>query len=144
MEWSDFAGLQLPVSSVHGPSCGKGSRAGCFTRDEAGAALAAVHLLVRTFPFAGSDVFTPTIREQVVGDARDQLERQTASGYASHLRDGGVEDGDPLPLGDTGAVAGYRLPDTPTSDAAGPTADGRDRHGGRGSPHGRGAVPHGG
>ena len=60
--WDDVAGLSVPVSAVHGPSCGTGERAGCFTRDAAGAALAAVHLLVRTFPVAGSAVFEPTIR----------------------------------------------------------------------------------
>lgn len=106
--WVDFAGLDLPVSGVHGPGCGTGGRAGCFTRDEAGAAVAAVHLLVRTFPFAGPDVFSPTIAEQVVGDERARLARLTVAAYRDQTA------GDPHPPGgvirsEGGSVAGYRV-----------------------------------
>lgn len=106
--WRDFAGIALPISATDGPKCTDGGRAACFTRTDAGAALAAVHLLVRTFPFAGADVFGPTIRDQVVGPDADAFARLTAEAYAGVAAAAGLEDGAPVPS-EGGWVAGYRL-----------------------------------
>jgi hypothetical protein len=115
VSWQDFAGLDLPVSPTHGPTCQDQGRASCFTQDDEGAALAAVHLLVRTFPFAGSDVFGPTIEEQVVGSANGQLARETLDAYREIATASGIRDGAPIPSRG-GAVAGYRLDPLSGSD----------------------------
>jgi len=106
--WQDFAGLDLPVSAAAGPHCQQAGRASCFTHTDRGAALAAIHLLVRTFPFAGSAVFTPTIAEQVVGPDVAALVRLTANAYAGVAPAARVRDGAPI-RSEGGWVAGYRL-----------------------------------
>lgn len=114
LRWVDFIGLQLPVSITHGPRCQTGLRAACFSRDEAGAALAAVHVLVRTFAFAGPTIFTPTIAEQVVGRGQAQLARETLSTYRSYTAEAGVRGDGPI-RGEAGSIAGYRTETAPTS-----------------------------
>ena len=106
--WRDFAGLSLPVSSNSGPRCTDDRRARCFTRTDDGAALAAVHLLVRTFPFAGAAVFGPTIRGQVTGRDAEAFARLTAEAYGDVAPAAGVTNGEPIPS-EGGWVAGYRL-----------------------------------
>ena len=107
VEWRPLAGLPLPVSRTSGPRCLTAGRAACFSHDQRGAAFAAVHLMVRTFPFAGSAVFGPTIREQVVGRHAAALARLTAQAYQQVARAAGVGDGAPV-TADGGWVAGYR------------------------------------
>lgn len=106
--WQDFAGLSLPLSSISGPRCTDDHRARCFAQSDDGAALAAVHLLVRTFPFAGAAVFGPTIREQVAGPDVEAFARLTAEAYGDVARAAGVTNGEPIPS-EGGWVAGYRL-----------------------------------
>ncbi|GLY17997.1 hypothetical protein Kisp01_50110 [Kineosporia sp. NBRC 101677] len=107
--WQDFANVNLPVSASAGPYVLTPTRAFGFSRDDAGAALAAVHILVRAFPGAGSDSFVPTIREQVTGTAREQLAARTQSAYDGSLKGmDGVEVGEPLPLGQ-GWIVAYRM-----------------------------------
>ncbi|MBK8075381.1 MAG: hypothetical protein IPK24_07400 [Kineosporiaceae bacterium] len=126
LRWVDFAGLQLPVSATHGPRCLSGLRAACFSRDEAGAALAAVHVLVRTFAFAGPGVFTPTIAEQVVGPGQAQLARETSATYRSYAAEAGVRGEGPI-RGEAGSIAGYRTepapsPRTPSAASVSPSS----------------------
>lgn len=115
-----FAGLDLPVSPVAGPRCLGPERAGCFRHDRDGAALAAVHLLVRTLPLAGPDVFTGTVREQVTGHDAGDLLRLSGRAYDWILRPtSGVPDGAPVPV-PGGRVLGYRVGDVEgTSGEAG-------------------------
>ena len=114
--WEDFAGLDLPISSTAGPHLHAAGRAAGFEHSPTGAAFAAVHLLVRTFPFAGSAVFTPTIADQVDGPDAAALARLTRDAYAQVARTGGAKDGEPL-RSEGGWVAGYRL-DQPATDTA--------------------------
>ena len=114
--WQQFAGLALPTSRADGPRCQQDARATCFGHDGRGAAFAAVHLLVRTFPFAGFTVFGPTIRDQVIGPHRAALARLTDDAYRQTAAAAGVKNGAPIPS-EGGWVAGYRL-DQPADPAA--------------------------
>jgi hypothetical protein len=112
----DLAGLLLPISSAAGPHDLRDGRASGFARTDQGAAFAAVHLLVRTFPFVGSAVFEPTIAEQVLGPDAPALARLTSEAYEPAARAAKVQGG--AALGSEGGwVAGYRLdpPDPPSS-----------------------------
>lgn len=111
--WEDFAGLELPVSPTAGPRLRAAGRAAGFAHDATGAAFAAIHLLVRTFPFAGSAVFVPTIAGQVEGPDAPALTRLTRDAYAAAAKAARITDGRPL-RSDGGWVAGYRL-DPPTT-----------------------------
>src|SRR4051794_6754473 len=64
---TDIAGVSLPVSRTAGPREFAGGLARGFSHDRAGAALAAVHTIVRVAPQAGPAVFEATLRDQVVG-----------------------------------------------------------------------------
>ncbi len=116
LTWRDFAGLSLPQSPVYGPRCQTGLRAACFSDDDQGAALAAVQLLVRTFPFAGSAVFTPTIRDQVTGPYAATLLRLTTQAYDQLAPAAGLTNGEPIPSSG-GWVAGYHLDPTASPSA---------------------------
>ena len=107
--WSSLSGLELPVSRAAGPRCLSDGRAGCFTHDDRGAAVAAVHLMVRTFPFAGVAVFGPTIDEQVIGEHRSELARLTRTAYDEAAPAAGVRGGAAIPVSGGNAVAGYQL-----------------------------------
>lgn len=125
--WEDFAGLALPTSDESGPLCRSGGRAWCFAHTDDGAALAAVNILVRTFPFAGSAVFEPTIREQVTGADGQALARLTSAAYQPLARAGGLTHGEPI-RSDGGWVAGYQIDtvaETRDTDTVGTHDDGR-------------------
>jgi hypothetical protein len=117
--WSELAGLDLPVSRTAGPRCQTDGRAACFEHDDRGAAFAAVHLMVQTFPFTGPSVFGPTIDEQVIGEHRSALARLTRDAYDEAAAAAGVQDGAAIPVQGRDVVAGYRL------DGATPDADAR-------------------
>ena len=53
MGWVDVHGVALPVSARHGPARVDGARSSGFAKTEAGAAIAAAHLLTRVSPSAG-------------------------------------------------------------------------------------------
>ena len=115
--WEDFAGLDLPISSAAGPHLHAAGRAAGFEHSATGAAFAAVHLMVRTFPFAGSAVFIPTIADQVDGPEAPALARLTKAAYGQVARPAGVKDGEPL-RSEGGWVAGYRLDQTDAANSA--------------------------
>jgi hypothetical protein len=108
VRYLDVAGLQLPVSLAAGPHVVRDGQAGEFAHTDLGAAFAAVHLLVRTFPFVGSAVFGPTIAEQVVGPDAPALTRLTTQAYLPAARAAKVQNGGAL-RSEGGWVAGYRL-----------------------------------
>jgi hypothetical protein len=119
VSWRVFAGLDMPVSATAGPHCLTETRASCFAHTADGAAMAAAQILVRTFPFAGSDTFIPTISEQVTGSGAPALARLTRQTYDQAAKAVKVQDGAPLGSAD-GWIAGYRLDGN--TDPTGPTA----------------------
>lgn len=120
--WTALAGMQLPVSRSQGPRCVDDVTAACFSRTATGAAFAAVHLLVRTFPFVGSDVFEPTIARQVVGPHQVTLSRLTEESYRPAAQAAGVVDGGPLESSSSDAVVAYRTPDAERREVESGTA----------------------
>lgn len=115
--WVPVAGMPLPISALDGPRCATSTSTACFSRTTRGAAFAAAHLVVRTFPFVGPRSFETTIGLQVVGEHRATLLRLTQQAYADAAAAAGIEDGAPLTVPSTDAVAGYQIL-APADDAA--------------------------
>jgi hypothetical protein len=67
LSWVEAGGVALPVSATHGPRRLVADLASGWSLSEAGAALAAAHLLVRSGPTVGPEVFEPTITGQTTG-----------------------------------------------------------------------------
>ena len=93
LSWSDFHGIQLPVSSAAGPRHTTGGLASGFTDTPDGALLAAINIGVRTAAQWGPAIFAPTITRQVTGPDATALLRADTSAYAAlraaaHLRAG--------------------------------------------------------
>lgn len=104
--WVSVAGVALPVSPSAGPRRREDGLASGFARTPAGALLAAVHLLVRTTPQVGADVFAPTIDAQVIGEHAPAMR---AAVDADHRALGGDTTGGG-PVGVlTSALAGARI-----------------------------------
>lgn len=108
ISWQDVTGMGLPISSIDGPHCLSRTRAACFGQTRGGAALAAAHLLTRTFAFVGPRTFTPTIADQVVGPDAAALQRLTARAYAEAVAATHVPEGEPLGA-DNGWLVGFHL-----------------------------------
>lgn len=92
-EWIDVNGLTLPVIEGAGPASVDGGLASGFGQCGSGAALAAVHLFVRSLPEARPDVFEPTIAGQFTGEDRDALAEAVDQGYTELLADTGGQIG---------------------------------------------------
>ena len=122
VSWVPTVGMPLPVSLADGPHCMTRTTTGCFARNVRGAAFAAAHLLVRTFPFAGPGSFEPTIRDHVVGEHRSTLLRLTRQAYADASTAAGVDSGAPLPVPAADAIAGYRVSSPTNPPSGGPDA----------------------
>ena len=80
LTWASVAGVALPVSATEGPRR-SGAIAGGFAHTPAGSVLAAAHIVIRTTPQVGSDVFGPTIRDQVVGPDADAMAQRVGDAY---------------------------------------------------------------
>ena len=119
VSWRIFAGFDLPVSATAGPHCLSETRAACFAHTPDGAAMAAAQILVRTFPFAGSSTFGPSIAEQVTGPGAPALARLTQQTYEQAASQQALQAGAPIHTTD-GWIAGYRLDHD--TDPTGPTA----------------------
>ncbi|NUR28371.1 MAG: hypothetical protein HOV83_21435, partial [Catenulispora sp.] len=94
--WAAVAGVELPYSASAGPRVTAGGRAAGFSANRAGAVFAAIHLVVRTSPRVGPDVFGPTVREQVYGPDRSALADQVNADYADARDRQQVPYGQPL------------------------------------------------
>jgi hypothetical protein len=105
---SVLSGIELPVSRSAGPTTTSNGRSLGFQRSELGAALAAVHLVYRTVPEAGSEVFEPTIREQVIGDYAEKMLMYVQQQYESDRAKQGVAAGRPLAPG-AGRPLAYKV-----------------------------------
>ncbi|SBW18259.1 hypothetical protein FDG2_0592 [Candidatus Protofrankia californiensis] len=77
LTWADFHGLALPVSPTAGPHTLVDDRASGFAHTPLGAALAAIHVAVRTDAAVGAYIFEPTIAEQATGVDQPALLEQT-------------------------------------------------------------------
>jgi hypothetical protein len=73
VRWVELAGVALPVSGTDGPWDLRDGLARGFSETQFGAALAAVHLVVRTSPSVGSVIARPTLETQVVGPNQPSL-----------------------------------------------------------------------
>ena len=67
LTWEEAGGVALPVSGTHGPRLTQDGLASGWSESEPGAAIAAAHLLIRTGPTVGPEVFEPTITGQTTG-----------------------------------------------------------------------------
>ena len=106
--WEPVAGVKLPVSRTHGPRQTANGQAAGFSDSELGAALAAVHILVRTGANVGPSIFEPTITQQITGTNAAAMKVLTDQQYQRLRAAAGIEDGDPLPGGNA-EVLGYRI-----------------------------------
>jgi hypothetical protein len=93
--WTTVAGVPLPASPSTGPTHMEQGLASGFMPTARGAVVAALHLLVRTTPQVGPDIFEPTIQAQVVGEAQ-ALHRAVIDEYTAGAAALGVAYGQPL------------------------------------------------
>jgi hypothetical protein len=96
LTWADVAGVALPQSGVTGPTDRSGGLARGFTHDPAGAIFAAANILIRINPQAGPGLFTPTLKDQVVGPDAADLKDQVDSAYETLRDQAGVAYGQPV------------------------------------------------
>jgi hypothetical protein len=99
--WSSVGGVPLPTSRTHGPRNDRDGLAAGFSNSEPGAALAALHLLIRTGPTVGPAVFEPTIASQATGANVAVLKLNTNELYADTSASPGTASGT--------QVLGYRV-----------------------------------
>jgi hypothetical protein len=81
VRWAVVAGVSLPQAASTGPADTSGGRARGFAHTQAGAWVAALHLLVLTAPQVGPEVFGPTIAEQVVGADAARMANNVEADY---------------------------------------------------------------
>ena len=82
LSWVETGGVALPVSATHGPRRLVADLANGWSQSEQGAALAAAHLLVRSGPTVGPEVFEPTITGQTTGPNVAALKLSVNEQYA--------------------------------------------------------------
>lgn len=127
--WSEFQGVELPYSPTCGPQKHSDGLASGFTQDPLGAVLAAIHISVRTNSTVGSDVFRPTIRDQMTGPNVEKFLAGNERDYEQTRKEGGIAAGKPLSKG-YAKLGGFRIEHYDDSYAAihlvveGPTAQG--------------------
>jgi hypothetical protein len=105
---TDIAGVSLPVSRTAGPRELAGGLARGFSHDRSGAALAAVHTIVRVAPQAGPAVFEPTLRDQVVGADAAAMRAQVGEAYQGLIDQASAPYGQPVGKLDA-TLRGYQL-----------------------------------
>ncbi len=96
LRWTDFGGIELPVSRSAGPHDIHGDRAWGFADTPLGALLAAVNIGVRANAQWGPDVFGPTIRDQVTGPDARALLADCQANYEQAIQAEGVPAGQSL------------------------------------------------
>jgi hypothetical protein len=100
------AGVLLPFSATHGPRITSDGRAAGYSRSELGAAIAAIQVLARTSPSAGSDLFDPVLASQVTGTNLAAMKLAVSDSYQQLRATTSVPDGEPVP-GNDATVSGY-------------------------------------
>ena len=96
VRWSDFYGVELPVSAQAGPRELSGGTAAGFARTPLGALLAAVNIGVRANAQWGPRIFTPVIRGQVTGPDAAALLAGCKAAYDQAAQSAQVTAGQPL------------------------------------------------
>jgi hypothetical protein len=99
LNWTDFHGIELPVSAQDGPHHAIGGLAWGFSDTPRGALLAAVNIGVRTAAQWGPTIYQPTIRNQVTGPDASNLLKADASAYAALRAGAHVRPGQPAGRG---------------------------------------------
>ena len=129
LRWSDFHGIELPVSTQAGPLHMQHGLAWGFTDTPLGAVLAAVNIGVRTAAQWGPGIYQPTITYEVTGPDAHALLAADDSDYAALQAAAHVAPGQPAGRG-YAVEAAYRLaaytPRTATADivSEGPASNG--------------------
>lgn len=116
--WAPAVGVNLPMSRLNGPRVVDAGTARGFSRSEVGAALAAVHVLIRSEANAGPNIYGPTITGQVTGANAPAMKLLNDELYSELLSTSSVARGAPIPGADA-VVLGYRVAAYDPSD--GPT-----------------------
>lgn len=111
--YQDLHGALLPVSPVHGPRSVSDAEASGYSRDEGGAAVAAVHLGSRVGPQVGPDIYVPAV-ERMHGDISSMM-AQVDADYAAARAASGIPDDQPLRV--YGQTIGYAMPLPPSADS---------------------------
>lgn len=106
ISWAKVAGVELPISRTAGPHTMTAATASGFSDSELGAALAAVHVLIRSSAAAGPNIYGPTITRQVIGANTGAMKLLADQQYQQLRQQAGVPDGAPV-VGDA-VVRGYR------------------------------------
>jgi hypothetical protein len=96
LRWSDFYGVELPVSALAGPRDTSGGLAAGFARSPLGALLAAVNIGVRANAQWGPRIFAAVISRQVTGPDAAALLANCEVGYGQASQFRHVADGQPL------------------------------------------------
>lgn len=94
--WTDFHGVELPVSRSAGPRDVRHGLASGFADSPLGALLAAVNIGVRANAQWGPGIFGPTIRNQVTGPGAAALLSACTASYDQASQATGVPVGQPL------------------------------------------------
>jgi hypothetical protein len=94
--WTDFGGIELPVSRSAGPHDVRGGLAWGFADTPLGALLAAVNIGVRANAQWGPSIFTPTIRDQVTGPDAAALLAGCQASYDQAVQADGAPAGQSL------------------------------------------------
>lgn len=80
--WTNFHGIELPISAAAGPHYTSNGLARGFADSRTGALLAAINIAVRTAAQWGPAIFRPTITRQVTGPNAAALLRADTNAYA--------------------------------------------------------------
>ena len=116
--WTPAVGVNLPTSRINGPRITDTATARGFAQSEVGAALAAVHILIRSGANAGPNIYGPTITAQVTGANAPAMKLLNDELYSQLPATSDVEKGAPIPGADA-SVLGYRV--GAYNPSAGPT-----------------------
>ena len=100
--------LLLPFSSLHGPRTTTDNQAAGYSHTEAGAALCAVQVLLRTSATSGPTVFEPVLAAQVTGANAPAMQLLVRRQYDQLAAQYDVTGGGPLPIADS-HVVGYQV-----------------------------------
>ncbi len=116
LSWTDFHGIELPVSASDGPRDGRRQLASGFADTPRGALLAAINIAVRTAAQWGTAIFGPTITGQVTGPNAGLLLRAESGAYTQLRAAAHVRPGQPAGRG-YATEAGYRFETWTPADA---------------------------
>lgn len=108
VRWTDFHGIELPVSATAGPHHLHNGLSGGFTDTPLGAVLASVNIGVRTAAQWGPRIYQPTINHHVIGPAARLLLAADNRDYAALRAAARVAPGQPAGRG-YAVEAAYRL-----------------------------------